>query len=108
MIIYIDINHDTHSEKYRRFEAQINKIGLKSWRSDNWTRYDKSGKHSNIDTIIYSMNLHDIIRVEYRDHVKILSNHVGISVSIRNENGFKIDYEKRKIISASWLYKKSI
>ena len=33
---------------------------------------------------------------------------MGICVSIRNENGFKIDYEKRKIISASWLYNKSI
>ena len=47
------------------------------------------------------MNLQNIIRVEYRDHVKILSDHVGICVSIRNENGFKVDYEKRKIISAS-------
>ena len=47
------------------------------------------------------MNLHDLIRVEYRDHVKTLSDHVGICVSIRNDNGFKVDYEKRKIISAS-------
>ena len=81
---------------------------MKSWRSDKWTRYDKSGKHSNIDTIIYSMNLHDIIRVEYKDHDDRLSDHVGIGVSIRNQHGFKIDFEKRKIISASWLYKKSI
>ena len=108
MIIYIDINHDTSSEKYRLFEAQINKIGLKSWKSNTWTRYDASGKHSNIDTIIYSMNLQSIIRVEYREHVKILSDHVGICVCIRNENGFKIEYEKRKTINASWLYQNSI
>ena len=30
MIIYIDINYDTQSEEYRKFEALINKIGLKS------------------------------------------------------------------------------
>ena len=82
MIIYIDINHDTSSEKYRLFEAQINKIGFKSWKSNTWTRYDASGKHSNIDTIIYSMNLQTIIRVEYREHVRILSDHVGICVSV--------------------------
>ena len=81
---------------------------MKSWRSNNWTRFDASGKHSNIDTIIYSMNLQNIIRVEYREHDKILSDHVGICVTIRNENGFKIEYEKRKTISASWLYKNSI
>ena len=59
MIIYIDINHDTHSEEYRKFEAQINKIGLKSWRqkADKWTRFNASVENSNIDTIIYSMNL---------------------------------------------------
>ena len=47
------------------------------------------------------MNLHDIIRVEYKDHDEKLSDHVGIGVSIRNQHGFKIDFEKRKIISAS-------
>lgn len=58
MIIHIDINYDTHSEEYRQFEAQINKIGLKSWKSNDWTRYNTSdGENSNIDTIIYSMNL---------------------------------------------------
>ena len=108
MIIYIDINYDTHSEKYRKFEAQINKLGLKSWKSNKWTRFDSSGKHSNIDTIVYSMNLQNIIRVDYKEHDKILSDHVGIYVTIRNENGFKIEYEKRKIINASWLYNKSI
>ena len=81
---------------------------MKSWKSDNWTRFDPSGKNSNIDTIIYSMNLQKIIRVEYKNHVKNLSDHVGICVSIINENGFMTEYVKRKIISASWLYKNSI
>jgi len=57
MIIHIDINYEVHSEEYRLFEAQINKIGLKSWRSNEWTRYNRSGGNSNIDTIIYSMHL---------------------------------------------------
>jgi len=78
MIIYIDINYDTHSEQYRKFEAQINKIGLKSWKSDKWTRYNSSGEHSNIDTIIYSMNIQRIIGVEYLLHNRDLSDHVGI------------------------------
>jgi len=55
--MYIDINHDTHSEEYRKFEAQINKIGLKSWKSEKWTRFNISGENSNIDTIIYSMKI---------------------------------------------------
>ena len=57
MIIYIDINYDTHSEEYRKFEALINKIGLKSWRSNKETRYGREEKKSSIDTIVYSMNL---------------------------------------------------
>ena len=54
------------------------------------------------------MNLQKVIRVEYKDHDKVLSDHVGICVSIINENGFVTEYVKRKIISASWLYKNSI
>ena len=76
--MYIDINHDTHSEEYRKFEAQINKIGLKSWKSEKLTRFNISGENSNIDTIIYSMNIQKIIRVIYKDHKKELSDHVGI------------------------------
>ena len=57
MIIYIDINYDTHSEQYRKFEALINKIGLKSWRSNKETRYGREEIKSSIDTIVYSMNL---------------------------------------------------
>ena len=96
MIIYIDINHDTHSEEYRQFEARINKIGLKSWRSDSWTRYNaSSGDNSNIDTIIYSMNLQQIIRVTFKEHDEGLSDHVGILVKIKNEHGFKTEYLHR-------------
>ena len=93
MIIYIDINHDTKSEEYRSFEALINKIGLKSWRSNTWTRFTKSGENSNIDTIIYSMHLYKIINVEYLAHDSVLSDHRGIIVKIKNKNGFKVDYE---------------
>ena len=55
--MYVDVNHDTHSEEYRKFEAIINKIGLKSWRSNNGTRFSASGQSSIIDTIIYSMKI---------------------------------------------------
>ena len=65
MIIYIDINYDTSSEYYRKFEILINKIGLKSWKSQYWTRHNQIGENSNIDVIIYSMQIKEYINVKY-------------------------------------------
>ena len=47
------------------------------------------------------MNLQKIIYVEYLKHVKDLSDHVGIRVTLRNEHGFKTEYQKRQTINQS-------
>jgi len=38
------------------------------------------------------MQLQSIIRVKYLEHIKELSDHVGINVEITNEHGFKVEY----------------
>ena len=47
------------------------------------------------------MNLQTIIHVEYECHIKALSDHVGIIVNLRNEYGFRTEYEERLIVNKS-------
>ena len=95
MIIYIDVNYETTTEYYRKFEALINKLGLKSWKSKDWTRYNPIGKNSNIDVIVYSMQIRKIIKVQYLQHKQDLSDHKGIRVTIENKEGFITEFKKR-------------
>ena len=57
MIIYIDINHDVNSEKFKEFEIKLKQIGLQAWKSNKWTRYNSVGDNSNIDVIVHSINI---------------------------------------------------
>ena len=43
------------------------------------------------------MHLQKIIKVKYLNHVKELSDHVGIIVEITNEHGFKLNMFKEKL-----------
>ena len=78
MIIYIDVNYEVTSNYYRKFENLINKLGLTTWKSNTWTRHNAIGNNSNIDVIIYSMQIKKYIKVDYLDHKPSLSDHKGI------------------------------
>ena len=65
MILYIDINEDVHSEKVKELEKKIVNKGLLIKRSRVWTRFNNNGKHSNIDIIVYSRELHPFIEISF-------------------------------------------
>ena len=80
------------------------KIGLSVAKSDYWTRFNNSGNNSNIDIIVYSTKLKDMIDVHFNKHNPNISDHVGIQVELKNTN-FDMSYEKRKTINKKWMFK---
>ena len=54
------------------------------------------------------MNIKKNLQIEYLIHMPEFSDHIGIRVTIENENGVINTYQKREIINKAWLYKSSI
>ena len=76
LIIYIDINYDTRTEVFDKFEDSLKRLGFNVAKSNNWTRYNTSGQNSNIDIIVYSTKLQNLVKVHFMEHIPTLSDHI--------------------------------
>jgi len=74
-------------------------------KSDSWTRFNSSGNNSNIDIIVYSQKLKNIIQTEFLQHIPELSDHKGILVTIKNIWNTDLKYKKKIMINKGWMYK---
>ena len=95
-ILYVDVNADIGDIKYLIWKKEQKNKGWNIIESKKWTRKGHANqKDTNIDITMVKQIPMKWIEVEYMRYEKIISDHVGVKVTINND-GFKAAKMKKR------------